>query len=70
MNDIDRELSDISPTERFTLWRESIQKNCVKIKNPKKFSLDQIPTPKASVTSCNASHLLVLLLVLNDFRQR
>lgn len=65
MIDIDRELSDIWPTKRFTLLARKSQKNCVKIKNPKKFSLDQIPTPKASVTSCNASHLL-----LNDFRQR
>lgn len=32
-------------------WRENLKTNCVKIKNPKKFNLDQIPTPKASVTS-------------------
>lgn len=70
MIDIDRELSDIWPTKRFTLLARKSQKISIKKKKPKKFNLDQIPTPKASVTSCNASHLLVLLLVLNDFRQR
>lgn len=70
MNDIDRELSDIWPTKRFTLLATKSQNKLCQNKEPKKFNLDQIPTPKAPVTSCNASHLLVLLLVLNDFRQR